>query len=98
MDRPGCLADFFLCNRRAAKGDIALNISGEKEHVLLYLPDSGPECVSINFTDVYPVNKNFPLLDIIISPNQIQNGGFPCAGCAHKGNFFTGAYKEAYIF
>ena len=97
MHRPGRRADFLFGDGGIAQGDVALNISGKKEHVLLYLPDGPSQHVRVNIPDVHTVDQDFPLLNIIIASDQIQDGGFSCSCGSYKGRFLTGTDHEAHV-
>ena len=54
-----------------AKCEIALDVSGKEEYVLLYLPDRSPEHIGVNVFNIYAVNEDTPLLNIKVSSDQI---------------------------
>ena len=51
----------------------------------------------IHFPDIHAVNGDFALLDVIVAPDEVEDGAFACAGGPHKGRSLPRLDHKAHV-
>ena len=97
VDLPGGLHDGLIRDILIAQADVAADVPGEDEHVLLDLSDGPADLVPAEVFDVDAVNEDLALLDVVIPADEVQNGALARAGGAHEGHLLSRLNDEAHV-
>ncbi len=90
--------DILRRNSFIIQGNIAADIPRKDEHILLYLSDRAAQHIRADLTDTDTVYQDLPFLNIIIPPDQVQDGGFSSPGFTDKCDFFARLNDKADVF
>ncbi len=75
IDERGCVgrlgspAHLFLAHLLVQQPDVAADVAGEDEHVLLPLADGAPQHRRGDLTNIHPVVQDLSLLDVVVADN-----------------------------
>ena len=94
---PGGRHNLLVRNRLAAQADVALNIARKYKDVLLYLTDRAAQLIGIQLLNIHAVNQNLSFLNIVITPNQIQNGGLSGTCRSDESHLLSRLNRETHI-
>ena len=72
-----------------AVSDIFIDRAGKKINVLLYHTDILPQALNRIPMDIFPVQQNLPLVNIIKPGNQIAQRRLSATGRTHNGNLLA---------
>ena len=92
-----CRADGLIGDGFVAQADVVGDIAGEEEHVLLHLADGGADLLAAHFADIHAVNADGALLDVVVAPDEVEDGGLACAGRADEGHLLAGLNDEGHV-
>ena len=87
-----CIADAFF-----AQTDVALDIAGKEEHILQHLANVTAQVSNLNVPDIHAIYQHLTLLHVIVSADQVLDGGLTGTGGTDKGHALAGLHLEGYV-
>ena len=84
-------------NGGVVQPDIALDVTGEQEHILQHLTDVLPQVGDPDLPNVHAVDQNLTLLDVVIPADQVLDGGLTGTGGTNKGHTLTGLDLKGHV-
>ena len=89
--------DFLIGGIQAAIADVFHNGALEQPGILQYHAKAFAQGAAVKVLYVVAVQRNGTGVDIVKAHQQLDHGGFACAGGADNGNFLAGFYIAAEI-
>ena len=93
----GCGDDFLIGSIQAAIANVFRNGALEQPGILQYHAKAFAQGAAVKVLYVVAVQRNGAGVDIVKAHQQLDHGGFACAGGADNGNFLAGFYIAAEI-
>src|SRR5690554_2770363 len=78
------LDDFFTCDFRVIEADVIGDAIRKKKHILQNCSDGSTQVIELIISDIFSVQENGALIDLIKATENIDNRGFSCSSSSDQ--------------